>query len=145
MVAAIEGGVPALVKASEMVVAFHVMIRRKGVADLAQWIDRSCDTLVASFVGGIVKDIAAVGVAIACHDRMVRPKARSPSSSVRNVRCTDARKSTCFKRASSAPPEPQLRQICAAASAPEPELAKNIKRKINRPIRRCSLSDPTVR
>jgi hypothetical protein len=32
-----------------------------------------------------------------------------------------------------------------AASAVEPELARNIKRKINRPIRRCSLSEPTVR
>jgi hypothetical protein len=65
MVAAIEGGVRALVKAREMVAAFRVMIRRKGVADLGQWIDRSRDTLVASFVGGIVKDIAAVRAAIA--------------------------------------------------------------------------------
>jgi transposase len=65
MVAAIEGGVPALVKAREMVAAFHVMIRRKGVTNLDQWIDRSRDSLVASFVSGIVKDIPAVRAAIA--------------------------------------------------------------------------------
>ena len=48
-----------------MIAAFHVMIRRKVAADLDQWIDRSRDSLVASFVSGIVKNIAAVRAAIA--------------------------------------------------------------------------------
>jgi hypothetical protein len=35
------------------------------VADLDQWIDRSRDSLIASFVSGVVKDIAAVRAVIA--------------------------------------------------------------------------------
>jgi len=64
MIAAIESGIPALTSARELIAAFHSMIRRKTVADLDPWLDRGRDSLVASFVNGVVKDIAAVRAAI---------------------------------------------------------------------------------
>lgn len=64
-IAAIESGVPTLVKAREMIAAFHAMIRRKAVTELSQWIDRGRESLVASFVNGVVKDEVAVRAAIA--------------------------------------------------------------------------------
>jgi hypothetical protein len=63
-VAAIEGGVPALVEAREVIAAFHAMIRRKGGTDLAGWVDRARKSLVASFANGVAKDEAAVQAAI---------------------------------------------------------------------------------
>lgn len=65
MIAAIEGGVPALVRARELIAAFHAMIRRKAEAELSPWIERGRESLVASFVSGVVKDEAAVRAAIA--------------------------------------------------------------------------------
>lgn len=64
MIAAIESGIPALTSARELIAAFHSMIRRKTVADLDLWLDRGRDSLVASFINGVVKDIAAVRAAI---------------------------------------------------------------------------------
>lgn len=64
MIAAIESGIPALTSARELIAAFHSMIRRKTVADLDLWLDRGRDSLVASFINGMVKDIAAVRAAI---------------------------------------------------------------------------------
>ena len=64
MVAAIEGGVPTLVEAREIIAAFHAMIRRKTGTDLAAWIDRARKSLVASFATGVAKDEAAVRAAI---------------------------------------------------------------------------------
>ena len=63
-VAAIEGGVPSLVEARELVGAFQVMIRKKALADLQSWIERARGSLIASFVNGVVKDQAAVSAAI---------------------------------------------------------------------------------
>jgi len=59
MVAAIEGGVPTLVEAREVIAAFHAIIRRKAGTDIAAWIDHARKSLVASFANGIAKDEAA--------------------------------------------------------------------------------------
>ena len=65
MIAAIESGVPALVVARKLIAAFHAMIRRKAVTELSQWIELGRESLLASFVNGIVKDAVAVRAAIA--------------------------------------------------------------------------------
>lgn len=63
-VAAIELGVPSLIEARELVVAFQAMIRKKSLADLEPWLERARSGLVASFANGVVKDQAAVTAAI---------------------------------------------------------------------------------
>jgi transposase len=63
-IAAIEADVPTLVEARELIADFHIMIRRKAVAGLISWIERTCSSLVASFASSIAKDEAAVGAAI---------------------------------------------------------------------------------
>ncbi len=63
-IAAIEGGVPLLVEAREVVAAFHVMIRKKAHADLEPWLERARASLVASFANGVTKDQDAVSAAI---------------------------------------------------------------------------------
>jgi hypothetical protein len=60
----IEGGVPTLVEAREVIAAFHAIIRRKAGTDIAAWIDHARKSLVASFANGIAKDEAAVRAAI---------------------------------------------------------------------------------
>lgn len=64
IVAAIETGVPLLVKARELIDRFHVMIRRKAGAELEPWIAQGRASLVASFTNGVARDIAAVCAAI---------------------------------------------------------------------------------
>ncbi|MEZ2223528.1 ISL3 family transposase [Rhizobium sp. RCC_161_2] len=63
-VAAIEGGVPQLVEAREVVAAFQAMIRKKSLADLEPWLERARSSLVAAFANGVAKDRAAVSAAI---------------------------------------------------------------------------------
>jgi transposase len=63
-VAAIEAGVPALVEAREIIAEFHMMIRRKAVAELTPWIEHARASLAASFASGVAKDEAAVRAAI---------------------------------------------------------------------------------
>ncbi len=63
-VAAIEGGVPLLVEAREIIAAFQAMIRKKTLADLEPWLERARTSLVASFANGVVKDKKAVSAAI---------------------------------------------------------------------------------
>jgi transposase len=63
-VAAIEGGVPSLVDAREIITAFQALIRRKSLADLDPWLERAKSSLVASFANGVTKDKAAVSAAI---------------------------------------------------------------------------------
>ncbi|WP_247400765.1 transposase, partial [Bradyrhizobium sp. 76] len=58
-IAAIEKGVPLLVEAREIIIAFHAMIRKKTHVDLDPWLERACASLVASFANGITKDKAA--------------------------------------------------------------------------------------
>jgi hypothetical protein len=60
----LEAGIPTLVEAREIIVKFHMMIRRKSVAELASWIERARASLVASFASGVAKDEAAVRTAI---------------------------------------------------------------------------------
>jgi transposase len=62
--AAIESGVPTLVKARDAIAAFQTLIRRGREADLTSWIARARQSLVASFANGIAKDEAAVRAAI---------------------------------------------------------------------------------
>jgi transposase len=63
-VAAIEGGVPALIEAREVVVGFQAMVRAMAAAKLTGWIERAGSSPVASFARGIAKDEAAVRAAI---------------------------------------------------------------------------------
>lgn len=63
-VAAIEGDVPVLVEAREVVAAFQAMIRKKSLADLEPWVERARSGLIASFANGVVRDLAAVSAAI---------------------------------------------------------------------------------
>ncbi len=63
-VAAIEGGVPLLVEAREIVAGFQAMIRKKTLADLEPWLERAKSSLVASFANGVLKDRSAVSAAI---------------------------------------------------------------------------------
>lgn len=63
-VAAIEGGVPLLVEAREVIAAFQAMIRKKSLADLDPWLERARSGLVASFANGVVRDRAAVSAPI---------------------------------------------------------------------------------
>jgi transposase len=64
-IAAIEGGVPLLVEAREVIAAFHAMIRKKAERELDPWLERARASLVASFANGVTKDKAAVTAAIA--------------------------------------------------------------------------------
>jgi transposase len=63
-IAAIEGHVPLLVEAREVIAAFHAMIRKKAHVELEPWLDRARASLVASFANGITKDKVAVSAAI---------------------------------------------------------------------------------
>jgi transposase len=63
-VAAIEGGVPQLVEAREVVAAFQAMMRKKSLADLEPWLERARSSLVAAFANGVAKDWEAVCAAI---------------------------------------------------------------------------------
>jgi transposase len=64
LVAAIEAGVPMLVKARDLIDRFHAMIRRKAASDLEPWINDTDTSLLASFRSGIRRDFAAVRAAI---------------------------------------------------------------------------------
>ena len=63
-VAAVETGVPALIDARKLIERFHTMIRRKSEADLLPWIEEGGASLIASFVNGVARNIAAVRAAI---------------------------------------------------------------------------------
>jgi transposase len=64
IVAAVEGGVPAVVEARETIADFHAMVRKKDARDLTAWIARALQSLVAAFGRGVIKDEAAVRAAI---------------------------------------------------------------------------------
>jgi transposase len=63
-IAAVEGGVPLLVQAREIIAAFQAMVRKKALADLERWLEQARSSLVASFANGVIKDQAAVSAAI---------------------------------------------------------------------------------
>ena len=63
-IAAIEGGVPTLVVARDLVDRFQGMIRKKARDHLEPWIAEAATSLVASFAAGVGKDRHAVGAAI---------------------------------------------------------------------------------
>lgn len=64
MIVAIEGGVPLLTKAREIIEAFQGMIRKKALGELEPWLELAQASLVASFANGVAKDKAAVSAAI---------------------------------------------------------------------------------
>ena len=64
-VAAVEGGVPLLVEAREIVAAFQAMVRTRSLDALEPWLERAGSSLVASFAHGVLKDKPAVAAAIA--------------------------------------------------------------------------------
>src|SRR5918993_3371627 len=63
-VAAIEGGVPLLVEAREIVAAFQALVRTRSLDALGPWLERAGSSLVASFAHGVLKDKPAVAAAI---------------------------------------------------------------------------------
>jgi transposase len=63
-VAAIEEGVPSLVSARSLILAFQAMIRTKTAADLQQWLENAGQSLVASFARGVINDEKAVRAAM---------------------------------------------------------------------------------
>lgn len=63
-IAAIETGVPKPVEARDFIIAFQSIIRKKCVAELAPWLDRARNSLIASFAMGVSKDQAAISAAI---------------------------------------------------------------------------------
>ncbi len=62
--AIIEGAVPALVVARDLVDRFHSMIQRRTSTDLEPWITDATRSLLGSFVNGIVQDRAGVRAAL---------------------------------------------------------------------------------
>jgi transposase len=63
-VAAIEEGVPSLVTARSLILAFQTMIRTKTASDLRPWLETAGISLVASFARGIINDEKAVRAAM---------------------------------------------------------------------------------
>ena len=63
-VAAIEGGVPLLVEAREVIATFQGMVRKRSLDELDPWLARARSSLIASFAAGVTKDLAAVAAAI---------------------------------------------------------------------------------
>ncbi|MGN6424323.1 MAG: ISL3 family transposase [Asticcacaulis sp.] len=64
LIASIEGGVPPLVEARDLVANFHTMIRKKATAELDPWVEQAKASLLSSFANGVAKDHAAVSAAI---------------------------------------------------------------------------------
>lgn len=64
LVAAIEVNIPELVTARKAIGDFQSMIRSKSATKLDGWLETAKDSLVASFAGGVEKDMAAVRNAI---------------------------------------------------------------------------------
>jgi transposase len=80
-ITAIESGVLLLVAARNIIADFHFMIRRKSENELASWIDRARESLVASFGNGVAKDIKAVRAAIVSPWPNGQTEGRAPNSS----------------------------------------------------------------
>ena len=64
MAAIIEGAVPDLVSARDLMDRFHRIIQHRESADLETWITDATPSLLASFATGIVNDRAAVKAAL---------------------------------------------------------------------------------
>jgi transposase len=60
MAAIIEGAVPDLVSARDLIVRFRRTIQRRKSADLESWISDAKPSLLASFTTGILNDRSAV-------------------------------------------------------------------------------------
>ena len=63
-VAIIEAAVPTLVKARQVVDAFHTLIRRKQESAFDGWLETAAASLLASFARGLARDHHAVRAAI---------------------------------------------------------------------------------
>jgi transposase len=62
--AIIEGALPELVMARDLVDRFHIIIKQRRSADLDPWITDATPGLLESFARGIIHDRAAVHVAL---------------------------------------------------------------------------------
>jgi transposase len=89
--------VPSLVEARELIAEFHAMIRKKVGSSLEPWLERAQASPVAAFARGVHKDFTAVRAVIVSPWSNDKPRARSPSSSSSNVRCTPEQSSTSSK------------------------------------------------
>jgi hypothetical protein len=74
-------------RARSLIVDFQEMIRSKAATKLSGWLKHAKESRVSSFANRVEKDIAAVGTPLS-QVRIVRPKARLPSSNSSNDRCT---------------------------------------------------------
>ena len=63
-IATIQAAVPDLVKARDLMMRFHSLIRHRKSSDLERWITDASSSLLASFATGIVNDHAAVRAAL---------------------------------------------------------------------------------
>jgi transposase len=63
-IATIQAAVPDLVKARDLMMRFHNLIRHRQSSDLERWITDASSSLLASFATGIVNDHAAVRAAL---------------------------------------------------------------------------------
>ena len=79
--AIIEGMVPALVIARDLVDWFHRLINARTSAGLGTWSKDVAFGLLSSFAAGVVQDRAAVQAAPPNLGQMARLRGRSPSSS----------------------------------------------------------------
>ena len=82
------------------------MIRGKCAADLAPWLDRARNSLVASFAAGVLRDQVAIRMAIAL------PWSNGQTEG-QITRCTAAESSTCSKHVSSVPCETDNTKIAS--------------------------------
>lgn len=117
LVAAIEGAAPPLVEARTAVDAFHVMVRKKQVTALDDWLERASQSLVAAFGRGLARDRTAVNAEISTAWSNAQAEGRSSNTNWSNARCTGAGNSTCSKRPS-LDRDPDLQQNCVRAKLP---------------------------
>jgi hypothetical protein len=108
-IAAIEQGVPLLLKAREVITACHTMIRKKAHVDLDPWLERACASLVASFANGVIKDKAAVNAAITTS--WSNGPDRGPDHQAQVGQASDVR--TCQAGLASGPPDRRYMTIAA--------------------------------
>lgn len=112
-VAAIEGEVPQLVEAREVVASFQAMIRKKSLADLEPWLERARSSLVAAFANGVAKDRAAVSAAISSPWSNGRTEGQITKLKLVKRQMYGRGKSTSFRPASSASDSPLTTKIAS--------------------------------
>jgi hypothetical protein len=98
-IAAIEKGVPLLVEAREIIIAFHAMIRKKTHVDLDHGWNEHAQVSSHPSPTASPKTRPPSALRLQHLGLTGRPKVRLPSSSSSSVRCTGAPSSIFFRRA----------------------------------------------